>query len=56
MAGWAGPIPSELIEQMMSLPQPPCTPIGHPERAVPHVPPSPVELELWADLMGHDLL
>lgn len=53
LAGLTGHVPSDLLDQVSAIPYPPCPPIGHPERAVPDVPPSPVERELWADLIGH---
>ena len=53
MAGLAGPVPSDMDDLASSILEPPCPPPGHPERAVPQVPPSPVERELWADLLGY---
>lgn len=53
MVGLIGHIPDDLVELVSAIPGPPSLPVGHPERAVPDVPPSPVEQELWADLIGH---
>lgn len=53
LAGRSGPVSPELVELMRSIIEPPCPPPGHPERAVPWAPPTPVEQELWADLLGH---
>ena len=54
LSGSCPPVSAELIALIRSTEQPPSPPPGHPERAVPHVPPSPVEQELWADLVGRD--
>ncbi|HEU5334126.1 MAG TPA: hypothetical protein VFU73_15205 [Actinocrinis sp.] len=53
LAGRSGPVSPELVEVMRSIMDPPDLPPGHPERAVPWAPPTPVEQELWADLLGY---
>jgi hypothetical protein len=53
LGGHAGAVPPDVMELFGSVADPPCPPLGHPERAVPHVPPTPVEYELWGDLIGY---
>lgn len=48
-----GAVSPELLDLFASVTEPPCLPAGHPEQAVPHVPPTADEYELWGDLIGH---
>jgi hypothetical protein len=53
LSGRPSRVSADVIDLVRSIAEPPCPPPGHPERAVPEIPPSRVERDLFADLIGH---